>query len=87
MTLYFPSKYGPEGMAKYARGDCDATKLISNSDGEEELLLCGKKDVPGIEFDDSDGEYGPIFICVYCLNELLKTNPDYVPGYMVEEGT
>ena len=85
MTLYFPSKYGPEGMAKYTRGDCDATKLITNSDGEEELLPCGKKDVPGVEFDDSDGEYGPVFICVHCLNELLKTNPDYVPGYMIGE--
>jgi len=87
MTLYFPSKYGPEGTAKYTCGDCDAIKLIINSDGEEELLSCGKKDVPGIEFDDSDGEYGPVFICWSCLNELLKTNTDYVPGYMVEEGT
>jgi len=65
----------------FTTGDCEANV---GKAGEDQ---CKNKGVLGLEFNCSHGEHGPIFICLSCLNELLKGHPNYVPGYMIGEGT
>ena len=87
-TLYFAQDhYGRSGEMRLCKGDCTRIRQARTVDGELKTVRCPNRNVMGLEIDNSEGEYGAIFICLDCLNELLEEIPDYIPGFMIDEGT
>ena len=87
-TLYFaPDQHGMNGEIRLCKGDCTRIRQMKTTDGELKTLRCPNRNVNCLEIDNSEGEYGSVRVCLSCLNELLEEIPDYIPGFMIDEGT
>ena len=72
-TVYFAlDHYGRSGEMRLCKGDCTRIHQARTTDGELKTVQCPNRNVMGLEIDNSEGEYGSIFICLDCLNELIK---------------